>query len=109
MHWAEAQLVVSRTFVAIVVVGLVSPVLVSSASSIVVTIILAAIILVVAAVVSGSGDLYATLVLRVATAWRWGRAGLSRDRVAMVGLHVTRDAGGGHELTWASCGGDVAL
>ncbi|KAH9037044.1 hypothetical protein EDB84DRAFT_1152010 [Lactarius hengduanensis] len=32
MHWAEAQLVVSRAFVTIVVVGLVSPVSVSPAS-----------------------------------------------------------------------------
>ncbi|KAH9016691.1 hypothetical protein EDB85DRAFT_2204852 [Lactarius pseudohatsudake] len=75
MHWAEVQLVVSRMFVVIVVVGLVSLVLVSSASSIVVAIVLAAIILVVAAVGGGGGDLYATLVLRVATAWRRGGRG----------------------------------
>ncbi|KAH9073515.1 hypothetical protein EDB83DRAFT_2312849 [Lactarius deliciosus] len=74
MHWAEAQLVVSHMFVVIVVVGLVLPVLVSS-MSIVVAIVLAAIILVVAAVSGRGGDLYATLVLRVATAWRRGQQG----------------------------------
>ncbi|KAH9046092.1 hypothetical protein EDB84DRAFT_1435756 [Lactarius hengduanensis] len=68
MHWAKAQVVINRTFVAIVVVGLVSLVLVSS---IVVAIILAAIILVVAAVVSGSGEL--------ALAQRGGDGGLACD------------------------------
>ncbi|KAH9044089.1 hypothetical protein EDB83DRAFT_2406990 [Lactarius deliciosus] len=76
MHWAEAQLVVSCVFVAIVVVGLVSPVLMSLAPSMlsVVAIVLADIILVVAAISGGggSGDLYVTLVLRVTTAWRRG-------------------------------------
>ncbi|KAH9029592.1 hypothetical protein EDB85DRAFT_1891983 [Lactarius pseudohatsudake] len=60
MYWADTQLVISRAFVTIVVVGLVWPVLVSP---VFVAIIVVAVVLVVAAVAVTGGDLHAALAV----------------------------------------------